>query len=210
MDETKPWYLSRTIIGALVSLLCTVGGTVGLSVVPELQGDITEWLLAAGGLVGGALTIYGRIKASKAIGKGGTVAAKLAVAFLLLGGVALGGPMACANLELRQAEAATPAQRMFALQADYNTAMYAVLGYLESGYATPETKRAIAWLDQVAFQAIANAADAVRSGDGLAIAVSTATAKAALDELVDYLEARKRDGPAAAGGAGVSQPGAGT
>lgn len=121
--------------------------------------------------------------------------AKLAVAILLLGGLGLGGPIACANYELRNAEAASPAQRMFALQADYNTALYATLGYLESGYATSEAKRVIARMDQVAFQAVTGAADAVRSGDSLAIPVSTAAARAALDELIAYLAARKRDGP---------------
>lgn len=142
------------------------------------------------------------------------VVPKIAIAFLLLGGLALGGPVACANYELTKAEAVSPAQRMFALQADYNTALYATVAYLESGYATPEAKRAIARLDQVAFQAITGAADAVRSGDGLAIAVSTATARAALDELVGYLEARKRDGPGGPPGppaaAGATVPGAGT
>lgn len=208
MEETKAWYQSRTIIGALVQLLCVAAATVGISVAPELQGEITTWLLAAGGLVGGALTIYGRIKATKGIGGGTATVAKLAVALLLLGALSIGGPVACASYEASKAEKLSPAQTIFALQADYNTAAMVAVGYLESGYATPAAKAAIARLDQTAFSTIAGAANAVRSGDGLAIALSTAAARAAVAELLAYVEARKRDDPGTAPGPPSGQPGA--
>ncbi|MEQ8396439.1 hypothetical protein [Thalassobaculum sp.] len=122
-------------------------------------------------------------------------AAKLAIAFLLLGTLALGGVAACASYQLTSAEAASPAQKMFALQADYNTALVAAVGYVESDLATPEAKTVIARLDRLAYQAIGSAADAVRSGDDIAIAISTATARAAVAELVAYVSARQGERP---------------
>lgn len=127
----------------------------------------------------------------------GTVA-RLAVAFLLLGGVAFGGPVACASLQLTQPEATSPAQRVYALQADYNTALIAAVGYVESDVASDEAKTAIARLDRIAYQAIRSAGEAVRSGDQVATAVSLATARAALGELAAYVGARKREAAARA------------
>lgn len=121
--------------------------------------------------------------------------AQVAFACLMLGGLALTGPLGCASYEASKAEELSPAARIFALQADYNAAAYAAVAYLESGHATPAAKRAIGRLDQVAFAAVTSAADAARSGDSVAIAVSTAAAQAALAELVGYVEARRRDGP---------------
>lgn len=130
---------------------------------------------------------------------------------LLLGGLALGGPVACASYTAYQADQATAGQKVYALQLDYNAAALVAVAYLESGHATPAAKREVARLDRIAFSAVTAAADAVRDGDDAAIAASAAAAKAALAELVGYVEAKQRTGaggppspPAAAGqGAGT-------
>lgn len=187
-NEAKPWFQSRTIIGALVSLLCTAAGAIGYQVAPELQGEITGVLISAGAVAGAALSIYGRLKATRPISAAGKGAATLAVAFLLLGGLAFGGPIACASAELAKAsQPATPAQRLYAIQADYNSALAAAVAYAESDAADPNIKAAIASADRAAYRAIGAAQSAVRSGDDATIAVAIAAAGAAVSELSRYL-----------------------
>lgn len=194
--DPKPWYQSRTIIGVIVTMLCTlVAPALHVTVAPEMQGELTDVLLAAGGVAGSVLAIYGRLKAARPIGKAGPGATNIAIAFLLLGGLAFGGPVACASYQLTKAEATTPQQKVFALQADYNTALIAVVGYVESDFATDDARKALARLDRITYAAIASAREAVRSGDQVATSVALATARAALTELTVYLAARQREGP---------------
>jgi hypothetical protein len=55
MEEIKAWYQSRAVWGALVAILASV-----------LQ---TDSLLALVGIVGGLLALYGRLKATVALGR---------------------------------------------------------------------------------------------------------------------------------------------
>ena len=73
MAETKNPLASKTIIGALVALVCFgVNMFYGVSVDPETQAlviDETMKIIASIGAVSGTgLAIYGRIKADKKIG----------------------------------------------------------------------------------------------------------------------------------------------
>lgn len=65
-DAGKPWWQSRTIIGAVAAILSAVLGLVLRSDVASSE-DIAAILTAAGTVVGGVLAIYGRIKAEKPI-----------------------------------------------------------------------------------------------------------------------------------------------
>ncbi len=64
MDDAKPWYQSKTIIGGLVTVLAGVGSVLGLQVDSATTTDI---LLSVGSLVGGTFAIYGRIQAEQPI-----------------------------------------------------------------------------------------------------------------------------------------------
>lgn len=70
----KPWYQSRTIIGAAITGGSVLGGLAfGLSLDAETQrvlaDQATTWIIATTMLGGTVLTIVGRVKAEKAIGK---------------------------------------------------------------------------------------------------------------------------------------------
>ena len=56
----KPWYKSKTIWGSIVAVLALAAGAFGYEVGPEAQEEIVTAVI---GVVGGALAIYGRIKA---------------------------------------------------------------------------------------------------------------------------------------------------
>ncbi|WP_449246283.1 hypothetical protein [Desulfarculus baarsii] len=70
--ETKPWYQSKTIWGGVVSFIAVVGGLFGLNMNADEQTAVTEGLMAVGGLIGVGMTIWGRLSASKGIGKAPT------------------------------------------------------------------------------------------------------------------------------------------
>jgi hypothetical protein len=67
MHDTKPWYTSVTIWGALVSLLASVLSVFKVHLDPQLQADLRDWLLAAATLAGGAAALFGRLRASRRI-----------------------------------------------------------------------------------------------------------------------------------------------
>jgi hypothetical protein len=69
MDGTKQWYRSKTVWGALIAVGASLLQTVGVDLTPDVQNDLADLAIAAGGVIGGALSIYGRISASAAIGR---------------------------------------------------------------------------------------------------------------------------------------------
>lgn len=69
MNETKPWWTSKTIIGAIVAVIGVGIRLAGYELAEADQAVVTE---AVGTLfnVGGSLfAIYGRVTAAAAIGK---------------------------------------------------------------------------------------------------------------------------------------------
>lgn len=64
MEENKPFYLSKTIVGASITLIACLGGIFGFTVDIQTQSEIVTLIVGA---VGSILSIYGRIKASKTI-----------------------------------------------------------------------------------------------------------------------------------------------
>lgn len=67
MTDTKPWYASVTIWGVIVSLLASVLSLFDLPLDAQLQSDLRDWLLAAATLAGGAIALWGRLRASRRI-----------------------------------------------------------------------------------------------------------------------------------------------
>ena len=64
----EPWYRSRVTWGALVAGGASVAGAFGLTLGQEDREVLAGGLAAAGGLVGAALTLYGRWKARRPLG----------------------------------------------------------------------------------------------------------------------------------------------
>ena len=60
----KPWYQSRAIIGGLVAILASILGLWGIDLD---QAAATEIALNAAPLIGGALAVWGRVKATRPI-----------------------------------------------------------------------------------------------------------------------------------------------
>lgn len=71
MDEVqnKAWYLSKGVWGAAVAILAGVAGIFGYNVGAEEQGVAVDLLVGAGAVVGGAVALYGRVRAKQSIGK---------------------------------------------------------------------------------------------------------------------------------------------
>ncbi|KKM88065.1 hypothetical protein LCGC14_1262590 [marine sediment metagenome] len=73
MEATKPWYLSTTIIGAVIMVIATVLTLLGRPTLAEgVQAEaapISGLITSVVALIGAVVAIYGRIKASATITK---------------------------------------------------------------------------------------------------------------------------------------------
>lgn len=68
LNDSQPWYSSRTIWGSILAIVVPVLAMfLHITVTDADTQQIAALLAGAGGLVGGALAIYGRIKATKTI-----------------------------------------------------------------------------------------------------------------------------------------------
>lgn len=68
MTDEKPWYLSKTIWGALVSVAATLAAMFGLPLDAGGQSALTDALLQTVSAVAGIVAILGRVSASSRIG----------------------------------------------------------------------------------------------------------------------------------------------
>jgi len=68
MEETKPWYQSKTIWSSIVVLMSVIAGTVGYDISQAEQIEITELILAAVSAAGALAAIVSRKLAIKKIG----------------------------------------------------------------------------------------------------------------------------------------------
>ena len=118
------------------------------------------------------------------------VALALAV---LSAGILVAGPSAC-SYGVQQAEQSTPAQEVYALQADYNAALTLALAYVDSGEANDEAMAQLRRLDRIAWRALSAAQFAVRTGTDPTATAALEAARAAIEELADYVAARQLKG----------------
>ena len=83
MNDTKPWYLSVGVWGAVATL---VGATLSMLRIEHDErfvADLRDWMLAAATLVGGAMALYGRVRAKRRIGATGDAMGKSSSPLLL-------------------------------------------------------------------------------------------------------------------------------
>lgn len=67
MQETKPWYLSKTIWAAVVSVLATIATFFGYPTDEALRQSITNGILQFVAALAGMVAIFGRLAASTKI-----------------------------------------------------------------------------------------------------------------------------------------------
>ena len=67
MNDVKPWYQSKTIWGAIVSVLSLVVAAFGYTVAPEDQELLALSLGAIGVAAGNVVAVYGRTKVTKRV-----------------------------------------------------------------------------------------------------------------------------------------------
>jgi uncharacterized membrane protein len=74
MEETKSWWQSKTIWGAVITIIALIASLFGYQIDPQTQQIILDRTMAivtaVGTIVGSVMAIYGRIKATKRIGRG--------------------------------------------------------------------------------------------------------------------------------------------
>ena len=67
MDETKSWYMSKTVWGGLIAVAAGAAGAFGYTIAPDDQAQIVDAVVVVATVVGGLLSVFGRVKASKAV-----------------------------------------------------------------------------------------------------------------------------------------------
>ena len=71
---TKPWYASAGVWGALVTLVSSVLALLKVEVDPQVLGHVREGVLALATLAGGAVALWGRVRATRRIAARGRAA----------------------------------------------------------------------------------------------------------------------------------------
>ena len=66
-DETKPWYMSRTVWGALIAIAASLANAAGVEIKAAAEGELAALLVSAAGTIGGLIAIYGRISARRPV-----------------------------------------------------------------------------------------------------------------------------------------------
>lgn len=67
MDETKPWYLSKTVWASLVTIAAAGGSLLGLPLGGLDKPALTDLLIQAVTAVSGLIALIGRVSAEKRI-----------------------------------------------------------------------------------------------------------------------------------------------
>ena len=67
ITDTKEWYKSKTIWGAIVTFICAVLTAFHVQLPDDVQTQIVDLLTQFGTVVGAAIVVYGRVVASKTI-----------------------------------------------------------------------------------------------------------------------------------------------
>lgn len=67
--DLKPWYASTGVWGAVVTLAGSALSLMKVRLDPQLLDEVRQWVLSLVTLVGGGLALWGRIRATRRIGK---------------------------------------------------------------------------------------------------------------------------------------------
>lgn len=206
MDESKPWYLSRTIWGVVVMMVASLAHIFHYQIDAQLQADITNYIASIGDVVGGGLTIYGRIKASKAI----TVTASAADAANKIKSIAVLALLtlslsACTNPALQNIvppQPKTPQQAVYLAMGDYHQLIALAVEYNSRprcGDGAPKICSNVAIVEQLrkanrTAQAALFAAEDTVFNPKFSGSVLDAAALAAVNAVTVYREALKQYG----------------
>lgn len=68
MIDSKPWYWSVGVWGAITTLIASIAGLFKSQLDPQLLSDIQTWLISVVTLAGGAIALWGRLRATRRIG----------------------------------------------------------------------------------------------------------------------------------------------
>lgn len=68
MDDSKEWWKSRTVWGALVALAGSLASAAGVSVEPGVQSEAVAALTALATALGALIALFGRFEARSRIG----------------------------------------------------------------------------------------------------------------------------------------------
>jgi hypothetical protein len=68
MTDIKPWWQSKTLWGAIVTLGSAALGLAGLDVLDTDREALIELLTSLGAAIGGLIAVFGRITAKNRIG----------------------------------------------------------------------------------------------------------------------------------------------
>lgn len=67
MEDTKKWYMSKSVWGGMISVAAAVAGAFGFNIGADEQSILAESAVAVAGIVGAVVAVVGRVKASKKI-----------------------------------------------------------------------------------------------------------------------------------------------
>ncbi len=67
MVDLKNWYSSKTIWGALISVVASVLHFAGIDLAPADKNQLVDAIVNIAGALGGLLAVYGRVTAKAAI-----------------------------------------------------------------------------------------------------------------------------------------------
>ena len=67
MTDIKPWWQSRTLWGAVVTIVSAILGLAGVELGEADRGSLVELLASLGAAVGGVIAILGRLQAKQRI-----------------------------------------------------------------------------------------------------------------------------------------------
>ena len=67
--NNEPWWQSRVTLGALLAGAAGVAGILGYTFPEDVRGQIVDAVIAAGPIIGAAITLYGRWAARKPLGQ---------------------------------------------------------------------------------------------------------------------------------------------
>ena len=68
MGNTKQWYESKTVWGALIAILASLLQASGVDFDPAGPDQLAGNLVALSGAIGGLIALYGRMSADKRLG----------------------------------------------------------------------------------------------------------------------------------------------
>lgn len=67
MNDQKPWWQSRSVIGSVVAILAVIAGFFHVIVAPEVQSQLVDAVLALVTVAGALVALVGRIIATKTL-----------------------------------------------------------------------------------------------------------------------------------------------